>query len=180
MPLKNQCWCQYSLLSHVMPCCFPFVMLFMIMNSYVTFWTSKDYIKFPTRDYDTEAFCISEFRSVLNFTEQVLELVECEGAHNFLQILHGISSFTWYMVDINSYFPNMLNYRYRSRFVAPTLCLTFIYLFFCRFYKVVLLALDIERNALPKWSDTETKNNWLNVMIIVKQTSRTVGISHPV
>lgn len=82
--LKNRHCCQCKLLSHIMHCCFCFVMLSMIMNSYVTFWTSTGlYNKFITRDYATEVFYISEFHSVWQFTEQLLNLVGHEKGLQF-------------------------------------------------------------------------------------------------
>lgn len=117
------------------------------MNSCIIFWISKDYTEFIVRFYATKAIYIIHQSSNLYWhsVEQVMKLVGHEGSQN-MQILHGIPSTSWNTVD-TSYFPNMLNYRYHSRFVTLTLYLIFIC--FYRFYKVALLVLDIERNSLP-------------------------------
>lgn len=129
---KNQYWCWYRFLSRDMGYCFCFGMLFIVMNSYI-----------------------------LNIQRTILHLLlgtkpQKHSIHKSFNLYYILPSKFWSWWDLkgprtsrksyteylallgtqhtSSSFPNMLNYRYHSRFVALTLHLTFT--FFCRFLRL--------------------------------------------
>lgn len=57
----------------------------------------------------------------------------------------------------------MLNWKYKLRFVALQFYLTFI--FFCRFYTIALLGLDIERNILPALVKLHGNSKMIKLML---------------